>query len=423
MNKVLSILLTVLLPVALIAQPTFKKKFGTQGIYDAGSGIIQLKSKEFIVIGATAKSDPANPDVYCVKLDANGKTLWEKSYGTTLKNESAKAIPTLDGGFVLCFTSYTLYYNKLIFIVKCDKEGTILWSKCHKSAAPLLGYVSLTPYCIYESREGDIYVLTDWSGSGSTFPEFSLLKMSAGGEFRWNTPVSPGYRLGNGCYCSGLTESDNGEMIVAENTTPDDFYFFGAYLRLYRISKETGIVIQIKAINQEYKNDFAYISASRIASKGRKVFVEGRYSSAPDYGTFWMAVGADDRNVKAYFDNEAAGKQAASGGANDTLLYRIKKALEVPPPMTKDGGTLSVSSTQDADYDVIIEKRDSLGRICPDYALPVPVPDDKNLQKTFFDATGDLYVVLDDTFILTDSTITVTNLSSEEILCEGSTLR
>ncbi|MCX6352359.1 MAG: T9SS type A sorting domain-containing protein [Bacteroidetes bacterium] len=78
-------------------------------------------------------------DIWLAKIDRNGKLLWEKSYGGSDIEQIFKIINTpFDSGYI--FTGYTLSNNKDvksnkgggdIWVVKLDKNGKILWQKTY----------------------------------------------------------------------------------------------------------------------------------------------------------------------------------------------------------------------------------------------------------------------------------------------------
>ena len=72
-------------------------------------------------------------DIWLMKLDMHGDTLWTKTYGDpTLHERGYYALPTQNGGYIVSATrdipNYSL--NDMIFM-KLDNNGNILWEKSY----------------------------------------------------------------------------------------------------------------------------------------------------------------------------------------------------------------------------------------------------------------------------------------------------
>ncbi|MBK6484813.1 MAG: T9SS type A sorting domain-containing protein [Chitinophagaceae bacterium] len=105
-------------------------------------------------------------DVWLVKLDENGNTLWEKSYGGSLDDAARKGIQTSDGGFIIAGFSAsgngdaTMNNGKLDYwILRVDSIGTLQWQKSLGSSGTDYAYnIVATP-------DGN-FLITGLSGAG-----------------------------------------------------------------------------------------------------------------------------------------------------------------------------------------------------------------------------------------------------------------
>ena len=74
-----------------------------------------------------------NSDPFIVKLDAAGNFTWGATYegvGSTYYDEEAKSVvQSADGGYVICGTEYISGYEDNIFYMKIDSLGNVLWAK------------------------------------------------------------------------------------------------------------------------------------------------------------------------------------------------------------------------------------------------------------------------------------------------------
>ena len=113
-----------------LGNPLFTKTYGFKGS-DWGTSILQTADGGY-VIGGTYSTDSTSLDVdaYIIKTDANGDTLWSKTYG----GSGAEAInglkQTSDGGYIL--TGYTTSFGgglDDVYLIKTKANGDTLWTR------------------------------------------------------------------------------------------------------------------------------------------------------------------------------------------------------------------------------------------------------------------------------------------------------
>ena len=83
----------------------------------------------YILIGTTFSYSAGGADMWLIKTDANGDTLWTRTYGGTDYDDGRSVQQTSDGGFILCGikTGYGFGGNDF-WLVKTDAAGDSLWS-------------------------------------------------------------------------------------------------------------------------------------------------------------------------------------------------------------------------------------------------------------------------------------------------------
>ena len=75
------------------------KIFGGEG-YDEAQAVLETTNNEYIVAGRTFSYGAGSSDVYLIKTDANGDTLWTRTYGGTLNDEAYSIQHTSDNGYI-----------------------------------------------------------------------------------------------------------------------------------------------------------------------------------------------------------------------------------------------------------------------------------------------------------------------------------
>lgn len=81
----------------------------------------------FITAGSCIDSVSGNYDVYILKTDSNGDTLWTRRYGGTMPDFGYFIRQTKDGGYVICGRNYSVG-NGGIYLIKTDSMGNVLTS-------------------------------------------------------------------------------------------------------------------------------------------------------------------------------------------------------------------------------------------------------------------------------------------------------
>ena len=80
--KLKLLLLSLIANVSVEAQITFHKTFGGTGD-DYGTSVQQTNDGGYIITGFTNGVDSGNADVYLIKTDSNGDTIWTRTFGGT----------------------------------------------------------------------------------------------------------------------------------------------------------------------------------------------------------------------------------------------------------------------------------------------------------------------------------------------------
>ncbi|MGQ0829187.1 MAG: T9SS type A sorting domain-containing protein [Bacteroidota bacterium] len=83
----------------------------------------------YIIAGGTYSYGKGNEDMYLVKINSAGDTLWTKTYGGTNEDEARSVIQTSDSGYILTgFTKSMGNVNGDMYTVKTNSTGDTLWT-------------------------------------------------------------------------------------------------------------------------------------------------------------------------------------------------------------------------------------------------------------------------------------------------------
>ena len=96
---------------------------------DVGRSVKQTTDGGYIIAGWTRSFGVASNDVYLIKTDNNGDTLWTKTYGGIYNEEGHSVLQTLDGGYIIAGFIQTDPGNIDVWLLRTDASGDILWAK------------------------------------------------------------------------------------------------------------------------------------------------------------------------------------------------------------------------------------------------------------------------------------------------------
>lgn len=400
-----------LFTLAAFAQKTFEKSFGGVSYNEYQYDLKKMKPNGYLVAGITDNFGAGSYDAYCIKLNAQGSMVWSKTYGTAAYDTYTKVCGTADSGFVMAFATYEAGKDSGVVVVKCNKQGNLLWSKCIKDKNAGV----FRPSSFYEDKTGNIYLLYDWNYSTYYGQTFTLVKLTALGTMLWNKVVDTNPL--STFAAVQIAEADNGDILVVGNSTGDNWITYGSFIHLFAFSKVNGVIKTCKKICSSNCYDSNLI-AYNIVFKNKQVYVTGGISDNFASGTTWFNITKGDGQLPIktmpyttfhdyqYLINNHIIDQPDYGFASD-LVY------------TEDAGYLFAYrylSGSATGYDIIVDKYDSLGRVCKNFTLPAI---DTNISNGVVHISDKNYALLANTILIKDYVITVTDVTANKTLCSG----
>ena len=95
--------------------------------YDKAFSVQQTSDGGYIVAGLTYFVNVNYPDLFLLKMDANGNIIWAKAYGGTSEEDYATSVQeTSDGGYIAAGGTFSFGAGgRDIFLIKTDANGNI----------------------------------------------------------------------------------------------------------------------------------------------------------------------------------------------------------------------------------------------------------------------------------------------------------
>lgn len=199
----------------LISQISFSQTFqkyydrdlGTNSIGEVGHAVIQTSDGGFLAVGYSENYGIGMKDLFAVRLDINGDTVWTKLYGNAGGNDMARSVvQTTDGGFAIAAETQSGAGGIDAVIMKIDAVGNLLWSKAFGGIKNELGHS-----IIEMSDESLILAGQALSYSATSYDEIFLVKVDKDGNHLWSKTLSGG----SGEIARSISKTADGGFIIA----------------------------------------------------------------------------------------------------------------------------------------------------------------------------------------------------------------
>ena len=180
------------LKVTSTGEVSWSKLIGGFG-HENATAIVQTNTGEYYIGGSSHHNSNGLFDFYLVKANVNGDTLWTKKYGGQLNDEVTSMRQTSDGSLILCgYTERYVHDSIDMYVVKVNPNGDTLWTKHYG------GPLEEVARSIRETSDGG-YILTGNSQSfGIANDNMYVVKLNAAGDTIWTKTYGQPNRYSRG---------------------------------------------------------------------------------------------------------------------------------------------------------------------------------------------------------------------------------
>lgn len=175
------------------------KTYGTTGIEEAYS-VQQTTDGGYIITGKTQASLLSQAYVLLIKTNSAGDTLWTKTYGGTVGEVGYSVQQTTDGGYIVAGVTYSFGAgNQDVYLIRTDFNGDTLWTKAYGGANDDFGM------SVKQSASGGFIITGETNSFGAGGTDVYVISADANGysggcnETGTNTIVgNPPFIIGSG---------------------------------------------------------------------------------------------------------------------------------------------------------------------------------------------------------------------------------
>jgi hypothetical protein len=147
---------------------------------DYGNSVAQTTDGGYIITGYTTFYAGGPNDVWLIKTDTSGDTLWTKTYGGADSDCGLSGVQTTDGGYVV--TGGTVSYgagNTDVWLIKTDASGDTIWTRTYGNSDYDYGY------SVAQTTDGGYVVAGYTSSYGGATEDVWLIRTDASGDTIW----------------------------------------------------------------------------------------------------------------------------------------------------------------------------------------------------------------------------------------------
>ncbi|MGC9367808.1 MAG: hypothetical protein ACP5FK_12305 [bacterium] len=161
---------------------------------DVAFSIDQTTDGGFVIAGTCHHIDTINQNIYILKIDSLGCRQWEKIYGGPCWEEATSIQQCSDRGYIIAGTTQSFGHGlKDVYVIKTDSQGDSVWTRCYGGNKNELGR-----WVIETVDLG--FIITGWTETYSQGPSsiyvIKIDQYGTGGEEHYITyPVSTDYQL------------------------------------------------------------------------------------------------------------------------------------------------------------------------------------------------------------------------------------
>ena len=397
-NLILTLIIT--LPLTLWGQG-WEKTFGGSNP-DGGNSVQQTNDGGYIITGTTNSFGNGSGDVYLIKTDGNGDSLWTRTFGGSNDERGHSVQQTTDGGYIITGNSSSFGNgNYDVYLIKTDGSGNELWTKTFGGSNPDGGY------SVQQTTDGG-YIITGYSySSGNWSYDVFLVKTDGSGNELWTKTFGG---LNDERVYSVQQTTDGGYIITGyssflSNENSDEVFLVktdGSGNELWTKTFGGTDIDRGQSVQQTTDGGYIITGSTWDGNGSYDVFLVKTDGSGNELWTKTFGGSNDDegRSVQQTTDGGyiITGNSSSFGNGNyDVYLIKtdgsgnelwsntfgqIGGGNGESVQQTQDGGYIITGSTWDGngESDIYLIKTDDQGNITSTFEIPLPNPNRK-LEK------------------------------------------
>jgi len=177
---------------------------------DLGRSVRQTTDGGYIITGSTESFGAGGYDLYLIKTNSVGVTVWAQTYGGVADEWGNSVQQTTDGGYIIVgCTECWLWGLEDVYLVKTDSLGVMVWTQTYGGIGEDAGE------SVQQTTDGGYVIVGITTSFGAGGADVYLIKTDALGNAVWTQTYGG---LG-GDYGRSVQQTTDGGYIVSGRTT------------------------------------------------------------------------------------------------------------------------------------------------------------------------------------------------------------
>ncbi|MCJ7443654.1 MAG: hypothetical protein MUO26_03840 [Methanotrichaceae archaeon] len=163
---------------------------------DVGMSLVQTRDEGYVIAGRTNSYGSGGADIWLLKVDSQGKELWNRTFGGQ-KDDVGLQVIELEDGYAIVGRTESFGSTKKAILIKVDTQGNKLWERTYDEntagislqTTPDHGFVIVGRSESEESGRNALVIKTDSSGK----KDWMMLLGGAGDDIGTYVALSPDF--------------------------------------------------------------------------------------------------------------------------------------------------------------------------------------------------------------------------------------
>lgn len=186
------------------------KTFGGR-YHDEGNYVRQTSDGGYIIAGHTGSSFDISGDVCLIKTDALGDMVWTRTFGGSADDKGRSVQQTADGGYIVVgetATDEAIFYD--VYLIKTDASGDTVWTRTFG------GINHDDGYSVQQTADRGYIIAGGTASYGAGHFDVWLIKTNASGDIAWTRTIGG---IGSDRGYSMQPTSDGGYIITGPTSS------------------------------------------------------------------------------------------------------------------------------------------------------------------------------------------------------------
>lgn len=146
---------------------------------DCGYSVQQTSDGGYIITGSTQFLGTGDYDLYLIKTDANGNQQWSKTFGGPSDDYGRSVQQTTDGGYIIAGSTYSYGAGSAdVYLIKTNVNGDTLWTRTFGGSGDDRGH------SVQQTSDGGYIITGATQSSGAGGYDVYLIKTDANGNVK-----------------------------------------------------------------------------------------------------------------------------------------------------------------------------------------------------------------------------------------------